>query len=120
MKRRYVQCPVTGNLIPVEDYVRDPASAMVMPDIKPYRSMADGSVVGSRSAHREMLKRNGCFEVGNELPMTPRGIPDVDAGGRKELIASQMRELGHDGFKRALKRDTDFIKWNSRGLERSK
>jgi hypothetical protein len=39
---------------------------MVMPDIQPYRSQLDGSVVSSRSRHRDLLKAHGCIEVGNE------------------------------------------------------
>jgi hypothetical protein len=42
---------------------------MVMPDIAGHISMADGSWVSSRSTHRENLKRNGCIELGNDVPM---------------------------------------------------
>jgi hypothetical protein len=40
---------------------------MVMPDIAGHISMADGTWVGSRSSHRENLKRNNCIEVGNDV-----------------------------------------------------
>lgn len=53
----------------------------VMPDIQPYRSMADGTLIESRSKHREHLKRHHCIEVGNEMhhmkaygDYTPKGI----------------------------------------------
>lgn len=118
MRRRYVF--VDGEMIEVTREYAEPVAPMVMPDIKPYRSMADGSIVESRRQHREMLKRNGCFEVGSEaIPTAPCGIPDVDPAHRKEIIAAQIRELGHEGFKRAVKKDVDFIKWNSNGLPRS-
>lgn len=42
---------------------------MVMPDIEGHISMADGSWISSRSKHRENLKRNGCVELGNDVPM---------------------------------------------------
>jgi hypothetical protein len=42
---------------------------MVMSDIPGHISMADGSWVDSRSKHRENLKRNGCVELGNDVPM---------------------------------------------------
>lgn len=42
---------------------------MVMPDIAGHISMADGQWVGSRSSHRENLKRNNCVEIGNDVPM---------------------------------------------------
>jgi hypothetical protein len=41
---------------------------MVMPDIEGHISMADGTWVSSRSKHRENLKRNGCIELGNDVP----------------------------------------------------
>lgn len=40
----------------------------VMPDIQGHISMADGQWVSSRSTHRENLKRNGCIELGNDVP----------------------------------------------------
>jgi hypothetical protein len=40
---------------------------MVMPDIEGHISMADGQWVGSRSSHRENLKRNNCVEIGNDV-----------------------------------------------------
>jgi hypothetical protein len=42
---------------------------MVMSDIPGHISMADGTWVDSRSKHRENLKRNGCIELGNDVPM---------------------------------------------------
>jgi hypothetical protein len=41
---------------------------MVMSDIEGHISMADGTWVSSRSKHRENLKRNGCIELGNDVP----------------------------------------------------
>jgi hypothetical protein len=42
---------------------------MVISDIPGHISMADGTWVDSRSKHRENLKRNGCIELGNDVPM---------------------------------------------------
>ena len=47
---------------------------MVMPDIAGHISMADGTWVGSRSAHRENLKRNNCVEIGDAVPMQNKPI----------------------------------------------
>jgi hypothetical protein len=41
----------------------------VISDIAGHISMADGSWIDSRSKHRENLKRNGCIELGNDVPM---------------------------------------------------
>lgn len=53
--------------------------SQVMPDIQPYRSMIDGSVIGSRSKHRAHLKQHGVIEVGNERlpPRKPVPLPKV-------------------------------------------
>jgi hypothetical protein len=67
MKKRYIQDPNTLELIPADEYVEPVVnSPMVMPDIQPYRSQLDGSMVTSRSKHRELLKVHGCIEIGNE------------------------------------------------------
>ena len=109
-------CPKCGLL---RASTGDKEAPMVINDIKPYKSMIDGTVIKSRSHHREHLKQHGCIEVGNEIPLTPRGIPDADAQHRKELIVAQIQALGgHEAFKRAVKKDVEFIKWNSRGLKR--
>lgn len=79
MRKSYVQDPVTLELVPKDEYVRreDINAPMVMGDIQPYKSMIDGSMITSRSVHREHLKQHRCIEVGNETkyltskPMTP-------------------------------------------------
>jgi len=42
-------------------------NADIIPDISPYRSMIDGSIITSRSKHRTHLRDHGCIEVGNEI-----------------------------------------------------
>ena len=46
----------------------------VIPDIAGHISMADGTWVGSRSAHRENLKRNNCVEIGNDVPTQQKTV----------------------------------------------
>jgi hypothetical protein len=62
---------------------------MVIPDIEGHISMADGSWVGSRSAHRENLKRNNCVEIGNDVPtqQKPIEISRKEQEARKRQIA---------------------------------
>ena len=61
----------------------------VAPDIAPYRSMIDGSVIESRSRHREHLKAHGCIEVGNEkLSSKPLSPPP----GLKETLVQVANE----------------------------
>jgi hypothetical protein len=61
-------------------------TTMVMPDIKPYQSMIDGSMITSRSRHREHLREHGCLEVGNETKyLKPK--PVQTPPGLKETVA---------------------------------
>lgn len=86
---RYIQDPKTLKLIPADEYVAesDATSFQVMPDIKPYRSMIDGSVISSRSQHRAHLKQHGCVEVGNDSTVkNPTYKPIQSPPGLKESI----------------------------------
>lgn len=100
-RKRYIQDPVSLELIPAEEY-RGPSSsksAYVVPDIAPYRSMVDGSMITSRSHHRAHLKQHGMVEIGNEInhhmkqAQQPRNMPD-----RRELnraIVESARRVGY-------------------------
>ena len=61
----------------------------VMSDIPGHISMADGTWVDSRSKHRENLKRNGCVELGNDVPMKRQEatISQKSQEARKRQIA---------------------------------
>lgn len=89
MRRRWIQDPVTNKFIPEEEYVRPGTgqAPMVMNDIKPYRNMVDGRMIGSRSHHRRFLREHGLIEVGNERmePSKPKPVP-----GLKEDIRRAM------------------------------
>ena len=93
-----------------------PETPMVVPDIKPYKSMITGEMITSRSQHREHLRKHGCQEVGNDSSLwKPRqGIPDVAPQQRKEIIRAQVDAMSHAQLKAAIKRDVDRVKWNSR------
>lgn len=94
-----------------------PQAHLVMPDIKPYQSMIDGSLITSRSAHREHLRRHGCQEIGNETKAHfdyYKNLPDVAPQQRKELIRAQVDAMTQQQFKAAIKKDADSVKWNSR------
>ena len=89
----------------------------ILPDIEPYQSMIDGRMITSRSQHRDHLRANNCYEVGNEAHAAMQyydKLPDVAPQQRRELIRAQIDAMTHDEFKRAIKRDADRVKWNSR------
>lgn len=83
---RYRWVYINGEAIPADQFERDPqADHHVMPDIQPYQSMADGTMITSRSQHREHLKRNHLIEVGNEISaITPK--PARIKGIRDDLV----------------------------------
>lgn len=63
---------------------------MILPDIQPYRSMIDGSMITSRSQHKKHLKAHGCVEIGNEKLKPKPFMPP----SRKEL-AEDLRKVAY-------------------------
>lgn len=87
-----------------------------MPDIQPYQSMIDGRLITSRSQHRDHLKAHGAVEIGNDSSLNKpyKGIPDVAPQQRKEIIRAQVNDMTHEQWKRAVKKDLDNLRWNTR------
>ena len=92
MRKRYVQ-QENGDLVEVGiDYLPEPRGSLIMPDIKPYKSMIDGSEITSRSRHREHLRAHNCFEVGNETKyLQPKPIKSPP--GLKDSIIQATNEV---------------------------
>jgi len=91
MKKTYIY--VNGELVEKgskEHY--ESLGPMVMPDISPYKSMIDGSMIMSRSVHRDHLRQHGCIEVGNEK-METKLPPPIDT--RKEVMRQQLANMTH-------------------------
>jgi len=65
----------------------------VISDIPGHISMADGSWIDSRSKHRENLKRNGCIELGNDVPMQQK--PPEMSRQSQEARKRQIAELAY-------------------------
>jgi len=68
VRKRYVQ--VDGQLVEVgADYcqpIHANAAHNIIPDIQPYQSMKDGTMITSRSKHRAHLRQHDLVEIGNE------------------------------------------------------
>jgi len=91
MKKTYIY--VNGELVEKgskEHY--ESLGPMVMPDIQPYKSMIDGSMITSRSVHRDHLRQHNCIEVGNEK-METKLPPPKDT--RKEVMRQQLGNMTH-------------------------
>lgn len=94
MRRRWLM--IENELVEVSrDYVqvRDARSSHnVIPDIEPYRSMVDGSVITSRSKHREHLRAHNCIEVGNDSSLRATPKPLQSPPGLKDEIIRVARD----------------------------
>jgi hypothetical protein len=105
-----------GELVEYGSHIKERVAPDVLGDIEPYQSMVTGEMINSRSRHREHLKDHGCVEVGNDqsLARPYQGIPEVAPQQRRELIRAQVNDMTHEQLRRAIKRDVDNVKWNSR------
>lgn len=91
MRKTYIY--VNGELVEKgskEHY--ESLAPMVMPDIAPYKSMIDGSMITSRSIHRDHLRQHGCIEVGNEKMQTKLPPPQDT---RREVMRQQLANMTH-------------------------
>ena len=101
-----------------EEYAGRVHTHMVMPDIAPYQSMADGTMIESRSKHQEHLARHGMRVVEpGEIGAKP--APKQDSGIKQEYVSKFIHGMTHEERKAAVRREVDFINWNSNGLPRS-
>ena len=118
MRRSYVQ--IDGVLYEkgTEPHVDAP---FVLGDIPAYKSMADGTMVEGRAQHREHLRRHGCVEVGNDVKAQfgyyARAAQEVAAKQKESrvgMLRAQFDRMTDKQVRAAVKRDADFVKWNSR------
>lgn len=66
------------------------ASHQIMLDIQPYKSMVDGSMITSRSKHREHLRQHNCIEIGNE---TMQNTPPPVQTNRREMLHRRLGDM---------------------------
>ena len=86
---RYIQDPKTHKLIPADEYyTQENASAYILTDYQPYKSMVTGEMIEGRKAHRDHLKRHNLVvaEQSSARPQKP------DGGRLKEQLARQVYE----------------------------
>jgi len=116
VRKRWIQTD-SGLVEVTPDYKQAiPADAAhgVVADIEPYQSMVDGSLITSRRAHREHLKRHNVIEIGNEkIEPKPRRLPEDPR--RKQIIAAKVDQYGEDRLRKDARAIGEWLKWNSRG-----
>jgi hypothetical protein len=112
MRKRWIY--VNGEAIEVGDY-EPTALHHIMPDIQPYQSMVDGSMITSRSRHREHLQAHGCIEIGNEK-METKVAPVKD--NRREVLRAQLASMTHSEANKILSRLRDDARFTNPHRER--
>jgi hypothetical protein len=60
----------------------------VIPDIDGYVSPIDGKFIGSRSEHRDHMKRHGVIELGNDKPKLGGFRPSIP----REQIRAEIKD----------------------------
>ena len=70
-------------------------ASMVMGDIQPYISQIDGSVISSRTQHRNHLRENKCIEIGNEVQKPTAKMPTYDKQLKQRIIDVTNQRLGY-------------------------
>jgi len=103
---------INGEAIEKGEYDAEPAAHYVMNDIQPYQSMIDGSMITSRSRHREHLQANGCIEVGNEK-MQNRAPAPVESQ-RRDILRQQVGNMTHKEANRILSKLRDDARFTRR------
>jgi hypothetical protein len=100
-----------GELVEKYPQMEHSDAPMVMPDIQPYQSMIDGSMITSRSKHREHLRDNNCIEIGNETLET-KLAPVKD--NRREVLQAQLANMTHSQANKLLDKMRDEIRFTNR------
>ena len=65
--------PETNDPMEIDESCSSVVMPMIQSDIEPYKSPIDGRVIGSRSARREDLARNGCVPY-ERMGNVPTGL----------------------------------------------
>ena len=106
MRKTYIQ--IDGKLVEKSEYYAEPVAPGIMPDIQPYQSMADGSMITSRSQHRAHLRQHNCIEIGNE---TMESRAPVAKDTRRDVLRAQVANMTHDQANRVLAKLRDDIRF---------
>lgn len=108
MKKSWVY--INGVAYERETYKGDaPASAAILPDINPYQSMIDGSMITSRSTHRDHLREHGCIEVGNEQMSS---TPPAKLDSRRNVLREQLANMTHNDANKILAKLRDDARFS--------
>jgi hypothetical protein len=98
--KSWIQCTVTGKLIPRDEYVRPSrkSSAMVMGDIKPFVSTVTGEVISTRPQLEQHNKDNNVTNTADFSKEYVAGkanarLRDQAAEGKRDRIDAIQRAI---------------------------
>jgi len=81
----------------------EPSGPQIIPDIPPYQSMIDGSIIDGRKRHRDHLKAHGCVEIGSDTShMNRKRVPP--AISVKESLYRVLADVGDRDIKRIIQK----------------
>lgn len=93
---------IDGELVWVrEEQTSKKAHYNIIKDIEPYKSMADGTMITSRSQHREHLRKHNCIEIGNEKMETRKPVP-ISREKRRQILREQLWNVSDRECNRVL------------------
>lgn len=100
MRKRYIQCRKTGNLIPEEEYYAEQNeinAPFIINDIEPFQSIAtsDRAVISSRSQMREYCKKHGLVPAQEVEGLPLRQMNSPYQRDRKGVIEALKRAMDY-------------------------
>lgn len=77
----------------------------VIKDIEPYQSMIDGTMITSRTRHRDHLRAHGCIEVGNEkMASAPK---PVSKSTRQRVLHEMLGDKSDRDIRRMVRAEIE-------------
>ena len=108
MRKRWIY--KDGEAFEVGEYEAEPQH-YILPDIQPYQSMADGSMITGRRQHREHLRQHNCIEIGNESMESKVEKPKDN---RREILREQLANMTHSDANKILNKLRDDLRFTRR------
>lgn len=104
MRKRWIWDSRKGELVPAEEYCPPFRAHYVMPDTPEFTLPGSNIVISGRRAKRELLKRTGWEEVGNDK----KGLADECRRAREYVEAKETKQLKETIAN--VCRDTEFFR----------
>jgi hypothetical protein len=108
MRKRWIY--KDGEAYEVGEYEAEPQH-YILPDIQPYQSMADGSMITGRRQHREHLRQHNCIEIGNE---SMENKVEKPKDNRRDILREQLANMTHSDANKILNKLREDLRFTRR------